>query len=320
MKKNLILGSAMTFALTSIVVFNSCNKSVLNKATAVSTNNGIKETDFDPGSSKKAKDLVIDFVSYTNFSAKKLRGDFPNRPTSEGVWLIEGGANYLKNPNYRQHFIETVSFTYTITKTNSTTLSGISLTENFNDLVASINAHELATIYKANLINGYIISETNLDAQVKFDVTFGVPVPDGGLQFAYPTSDQQYCPASVYLTDGINNSLQSGTQFATGVVSHAVQETPFSTGGSGTFNFTRLWFATVSTFPATSFATFHQGGIEIAQAKTALWYPAPTGGASYIYPPTPIAVTIVCDVVVFNSSTWLHRMTNISTAGYMASY
>jgi hypothetical protein len=299
-----------------------CNKQqtmkTYNPSNTTQTKYKIGEPDFKPKDVAEAKQIVTDFIGVTKFAKKQTRTDYPEKPLSEVVWIMEGAANYLENPNYRQFFREEASFTVEVTKLPSGNISGADLVSKFQTLMAEITARENGHQYKANLVNGYTIAENEISASIKFDVTFGDPLPLG---YTYPSTDQNYCDAAAILTDGINTKLQSEVVFCTGVVDHLTFLL-----NDGSTPYYGLFFSQTNNnvFPTNMFTTYEQKGIQAANIYMTdyiLTTQSNPSGTSSNNNMRVVAVNIKCDAIYpQTNSYYLHVMNHVKTSTLLANY
>jgi|688.fasta_scaffold156525_2 hypothetical protein len=311
--------SILSIVVLSIILLNSCKKDKAPLASNLNTSGSQKtELLYNPGNATKAKEITLNFIRHTKFSTNKTTEVFPDAPIFEGAYLLEAGANYLRNTNFKTHYSLTQSFDKSIDKINPTTLSGASMVQSFEDLMAEIGAYEDGSNQTGYLINGYITSQDNDIATVRFDVYFGEP--DNSPTYIYPNQDQTWCDAATTLTNGINFDLQYGNVFATGVIS----QNPGVTGGAthpDSFYDGKAWSSSVAYgIFANEWTTWHNNGLAIANHFANGFCQQnnpnnPTAGCV-----VPVNVNINCGSYGVNPTFRYHTYYNITLAQFLASY
>lgn len=128
MKKRIISLSTIAFAclIATTVFISSCKKEkvVVQHNTETTEEVNRIETTFDPGSVAKAKLLIEEFIAKTKDPRSKTTNGDPDVTVDEGVWFLEGGANYLQNVNLDQEFIEIHEHTISVLLTNAGEIDG----------------------------------------------------------------------------------------------------------------------------------------------------------------------------------------------------
>ena len=347
MKKNnfnllLFIGSVLFFS-----VFTSCEKETINSTIFekeqqefISSYNNehtanasrgewveeITETRFDPGSMDQAGELIRAFIEQTNYDG----ANFPSKNVDESVWLLEGGANYLRNINMGQHFIATNTHEIQLNINEEGLIHAEALILKFNELMSEITEYETVTAYQANLINGYILFQNEAIANVRFDISYGEPLPpnpDPIGTYNYPNTNQTACDAAQLLTTGINSDLQSNAVFATGVQNFLPDANPALTFPSPCIfdvnNNSRIWMGTTttpSTFLASLFQQYHTGAIETAGCFMDINCPQHPNPNIATVCPSLVEVKLVCDFPFVVNPIFHHILTDYTTAMYLASY
>ncbi|MFM2387114.1 MAG: hypothetical protein RL660_1871 [Bacteroidota bacterium] len=313
-KKNL----KQVLAFTTVVILTACSKKhdaeMQKNQTAMVDNAKIYESKYDPGSAAQGMKEIRNFLTFTKYNAdRQTRTTFPDISVDGGSWLAEGGANYLRNMNRGDELMGTQSYSITVQKVNPTTLSGASLTAGFNEVMGDIEAYEASSGYSANLVNGYVQTQSATEATLKFDVIFGEPWPVGSA-YSYPTTDVGWCQATTELTTGITNYYTIPNTVVMGVVANptAFEKT------TNAFTNSRIWANfNSSTFLAADFATYHTGGIEVIDDYVATNYPCAGGQAQCTQ---PIACEYLCVFDNTQGNDFKHVIWKITTAYYTSSY
>lgn len=132
-----------------------------------------------PQSLEAAKTEVLDFLATTQYAPPnraKTETDYPDRTPTEGLFVLEGSANYLKNNNLSLR--QTADTTYTLAVNNTTTngelkMSGADLTAKFNQLFDNITAYETTTEQTAMLADATLKTIDNTTTQLDIKVVYG---------------------------------------------------------------------------------------------------------------------------------------------------
>lgn len=314
MKKIIILTTVVALAF-----LNSCKRE--QKAIQIPSKSNIKieELNYNPGSTEEMKAQVLNFLNHTKYGNSKTTSTFPDRPIYEGAYLLEGAANYLRNVNFG-HTLEVMqTIDKDIAKIDANTLSGASMVAQFEQLLTEIEGYEIGGTNEAYLINGYIISQDNQAATVRFDVYLG-DEPLWGNDVVYPNTDADYCTAAENLESYVNWDLQLNNVFVAGVVTHA--QVGIAPGATAFYNTNRLWYSPGnSTFLASQYPQFHIGGIECAEHFASTLTPAnPNPNVGQVNPKA-IFVDMQCDVAFDPLTTiYFHRIVDVTTAMHLANY
>lgn len=164
-----------------------------------------------PQSLEAAKTEMLDFLATTQYAPPnraKTETDYPDRTPTEGLFVLEGSANYLKNNNLSLR--QTADTTYTLAVNNTTTngelkMSGTDLTAKFNQLFDNITAYETTTEQTAMLADATLKTIDNTTTQLDIKVVYGRAKGSGIALSSYTFED-----AADIVTDAVNaNYCQS---------------------------------------------------------------------------------------------------------------
>ena len=88
---------------------------------------------------------VLDFLSYTDLTETTLRSDYPDTEVNEGLWTLEAAGNYVDNVNLALKSDITINYNLSISNVTDNgilKMSGVDMTDKFNQLQASILTEE----------------------------------------------------------------------------------------------------------------------------------------------------------------------------------